>query len=196
MKTVDFARFSRAYFATLRSCLETDYSKQLDSIRSILAAAYKRKKTIFIIGNGGSATTASHMACDLSKTVTGPDHEGVGFRVIALTDNVPLITAWANDLDYCSVFLRQLRNLCDPGDVLIVVSGSGNSPNIVAAVECAKKKKMATIGLLGFDGGKAGRLVDCALIVPCREYGPVEDLHMAIAHMITSYFATKGVLNG
>jgi D-sedoheptulose 7-phosphate isomerase len=105
--------------------------------------------------------------------------------VLSLTDNVPLITAWANDAGYERVFLEQVRTFTDPGDVLVAISGSGNSPNVVEAVKLAKAMKAETIGILGFAGGKLKDLVDTALIVASDDYGPVEDVHMALDHIFT-----------
>ncbi len=127
------------------------------------------------------------MANDLAKTVAvGP---GIaGFRAVALTDNVPLVTALANDIGYDAVFSAQLEMQADAGDVFIAISGSGNSTNIVRALEVARARGLLTIGLLGRDGGAAGKLVDVAVVVPAEDYGPIEDVHLILDHLITEYF--------
>ena len=134
-----------------------------------LYAAYREGRKVLIVGNGGSAATASHMACDLAKNVFGQfpgDAAPSGrFKVLALTDNIPLITAWANDAGYDRVFLEQVRTFTDPGDVLVAISGSGNSPNVVEAVKLARRLGAETIGILVFSGGKLKDLVDRAVIV-------------------------------
>ena len=133
----------------------------------------------------GSAATASHMASDLVKGVALQGKPGI--RAIALADNVPLLTAIANDHSYEEIFARQLAELGQPGDVLIVISASGNSPNILRVVETAREMKMTTVGFLGMGGGKAFEMVDVAVIVPSNEYGPVEDAHMMFDHLATAY---------
>ena len=109
-------------------------------------------------------------------------------RALSLTDNVPLLTAIANDMSYDDVFAKQISELGQPGDVLVVISGSGQSPNIVRAVEEAKERGMATIGFLGMGGGTVGRMVDHSVIVPADDYGPIEDIHMVLDHLTVAYF--------
>jgi len=152
-----------------------------------LERARMEQRTLFIIGNGGSAATASHMANDLQKLAS--QGKEVPYRSIALTDNVPLLTAWANDEDYTAVFVRQLEALARAGDVLIAITGSGNSPNIVRAMEWAKNAGLETIALLGFDGGRAKDIADHVLLFPEDHYGRIEDAHMILEHMIANYLA-------
>jgi D-sedoheptulose 7-phosphate isomerase len=130
------------------------------------------------------------MACDLSKTILGRKrHDGAkGFRVIALGDNGPGLTAWANDVGYERVFAEPLRNWVDKGDVVIAITGSGNSPNVVEAVKTAKAQGAKTIALLGFDGGLVKQLVDAYILVESDRYGHIEDVHLALNHLITAYF--------
>ena len=144
-------------------------------------------RTLFIIGNGGSAATASHMANDLQKLAS--QGKSPAYRAIALTDNVPLLTAWGNDEDYSAVFVRQLEALARGGDLLIAITGSGNSPNIVRAMEWAKDAGLKTIALLGFDGGRTKDIADHVLLFPEDHYGRVEDAHMILEHMIANYLA-------
>lgn len=154
------------------------------AVAEALLTARDSGHTVFIAGNGGSAATASHMATDLmlgSQLVDPP------LRVIALTDNQAILTATGNDLDFNQVFARQLSRLAQPGDLLITVSASGNSPNILACIDTAKAMNLTTIGFTGFDGGELATLVDLLVHVPTRKgaYGPVEDVHLAVNHMIT-----------
>ncbi|HZS90920.1 MAG TPA: SIS domain-containing protein [Chloroflexota bacterium] len=182
--------FAPEYLAGLKAVLD---SLSLDSIQTVveyLSDAYRHDRRIFVAGNGGSAATASHMACDLAKTVLG--HTAISpvrrFKVTALTDNVPLITAWGNDASYETIFAQQLRNLASRDDLLVVITGSGNSPNIVEAVKAANELGLKSLGLLGFDGGVVRELLDCAIVVNSANYGYLEDAHMALNHLFTAYF--------
>jgi D-sedoheptulose 7-phosphate isomerase len=182
--------FSLRYLGGMKAVLDALPLDGVDTLIAYLSDAYQHGKQVFVVGNGGSAATASHMACDLAKTVLGKatDRQDRRFKVIALTDNVPLITAWGNDVSYDTVFAEQLRNLANPGDVLLVITGSGNSPNIVQAVRAARELGVTSIGLLGFDGGSVRTLLDHYVIVASRSYGYVEDAHMVLNHLITAYF--------
>ncbi len=141
------------------------------------------------MGNGGSAATAAHFANDLSL---GPRvFGGKAYRAISLTDNTALMTAAANDLGYDSVFVEQLKTLLGTGDVVIAISASGDSPNVIRAVEYANEAGAVTIGLTGFDGGRLREIVNehVHIATPKGDYGPVEDLHLILNHLITSYLA-------
>ncbi len=143
-------------------------------------------RQVFICGNGGSAATASHLACDLVK---GASHNRRRrFRVMALTDSMPTVTAYANDVGYDRVFVEHLRNFARSGDLLIAISGSGRSPNVVAAVEYANRAGCRSIGLTGRDGGELGRLARLHLHVPEPHMGRIEDVHMALCHMLAYAF--------
>src|ERR1041384_7852597 len=148
------SEFAKDYLAELKDVLDRLPLAGLDNVVAAVEEAHATGKQIFVIGNGGSAATASHMMNDLNKGTLG--HKGDAtwkrFRVIALTDNVSLMTAWANDTDYNTVFSEPLKNLANRGDVLIAISASGNSPNIVAAVEVAKQIGLTVLGLGGFTG--------------------------------------------
>lgn len=147
------------------------------------------KNTIFICGNGGSASTAEHMSCDLSKSVYKLCDSKITdkLRVISLSSNNSQITAIANDIDYRSIFTEQLLNFAKPGDLLIVITASGNSPNIINVVDVANNLNMKTFGLLGFGGGNAKDLVNHSISIDSNDYGVVEDCHLIINHMITDY---------
>lgn len=147
-----------------------------------LAATRARGGTVFLCGNGGSAATASHMAADLAKGA--PVGRVTGLRTHALADSAPILTAWGNDADFASVFAEQVRTLVRAGDALVAISASGNSPNIVRAVEEARALGAVTIGFSGFGGGRLADLVDHAVVVASGEYGPVEDAHLVLNHAI------------
>lgn len=181
--------FVEEYIESINRCLRSIPQEDIRNIAGTLLAAYKRKARIFIAGNGGSASTASHFACDLAKTTLGSDprRKKDRFQAIALSDNVALLTAWANDEGYEHVFSEQMKNLARVGDVLMVISASGNSPNILKALETAAIMKLRTIGLLGFGGGKAKALSDETIVIESHDYGHVEGVHSVLGHMITSW---------
>jgi len=180
---------AQRYLTGLKTVLDKLPLDVIEQIAAALEKAHAERRQIFIIGNGGSAATASHMMNDLNKGTLG--HKGDApwgrFRVIALTDNVSLMTAWGNDTDYNHIFSEPLKNLANPGDLLICISASGNSPNILAACDVAKQLGLKIIGLTGFTGGKLAAVSDIALVVPSHDYGPVEDVHMILDHILTSY---------
>lgn len=146
-------------------------------------------KQIFAVGNGGSASSSSHIACDLMKTAAVPGRKPV--KCLSLSDNAALMTACGNDLSFDDVFSRQLENLCGQDDLVILISGSGNSPNLVKAAEIARSRGAKTAALLGFDGGKLKNIVDIVVHMPCDQYGVIEDLHMSIGHIITFYLKQR-----
>ena len=151
-----------------------------------LARARREKATIFVAGNGGSAATASHFATDLGKGASyGKDER---FRIVALTDSLSTITAYANDVSYDVVFAEQLRNLGGSGDVLVTISGSGSSPNIITVIETAKELGIDVVALTGFDGGSSGLLANIHVNVPSDHMGRIEDVHMALCHTAAFYF--------
>ena len=145
--------------------------------------AHAAERHVYIIGNGGSATNATHFACDLSKATIVEGRARM--RVTSLADNIALLTAWANDTSYEKVFSEQLTNLLNPGDVVIAISASGNSPNVVSAVRAAHLMGAGTVGLVGFSGGRVLETVDAAVHVPSHDYGVVEDCHSVLEHAIT-----------
>lgn len=181
--------FAKRYLEQLTDVLDRLPLREIEGVIEIIETAHAAGRQIFIIGNGGSAATASHMMNDLCKGTLG--HKGDApwprFRVIALTDNVSLLTAWANDTDYNHIFSEPLKNLAQRGDVLVAISASGNSPNVIAAVHTAKALGVTVVGLTGFGGGKLANLSDAAFVVPSSEYGPVEDVHLILDHIITGY---------
>jgi D-sedoheptulose 7-phosphate isomerase len=148
--------------------------------------ARDQRRHIFVCGNGGSASTASHFACDIVKGASYGCSSR--FRIMALTDSLPTITAYSNDVSYECVFAEQLRNFAEQGDVLLAISGSGNSPNVLRAVEYANEIGCRTIALTGRDGGKLGNLAQLNIQVPVPHMGRIEDAHMIVCHMIGYYF--------
>lgn len=184
---------AKEYLEQFKNTLGSMDLKDLNNIIDNFLRAYKEGKQVFIMGNGGSAAIASHFACDLSKGTLQNvyDDEENRFRVISLTDNVALMTAYSNDLAYEYLFSQQLKNLVNPGDIVIGVSASGNSKNVINAINLAKKNKAVTIGLLGFDGGKLKDIVDFKIWVNKNDYGMVEDSHSALLHMICSIISDR-----
>ena len=174
------------YLDRLRAAIDGLPRDRLNQLAETLLGAYRNDKQVFTIGNGGSSSTASHLAADLSKNTTGANTRR--FRITSLNDNAAIVTAIANDLGYENMFAEQLINLIRPGDVLIAVSASGNSPNIVNAIRYAQQQSAHVAALLGFDGGQAAKLADNAIIVPSSDFGIVEDLHLAINHILVEYF--------
>ena len=148
--------------------------------------ARSKDRLIFVCGNGGSAATASHFCCDMLKCASSPD---LGrFRIISLVDTVPIVTAYANDEAYSKVFLRQLQHLASPGDLFMALSGSGNSPNVIEAMEEANRLGLRTIAMTGRDGGKLGPISQLQIHVPVPHMGRIEDGHMIACHMICYHF--------
>lgn len=175
-----------AYRAQVKAALSSVDADAVRMLSAWLAEVRAQGGCVFVAGNGGSAATASHFATDLGKGASYGFTER--FRAIALTDNVPLITAYANDVGYEVVFAEQLRSLGRPGDVLVVITGSGNSPNILAAVETARELGVRTVSLTGFAGGRAAGLSDCNVNVASDHMGVIEDVHMSICHAVAFDF--------
>lgn len=184
--------FAKNYLSKVRTlCNTVDIDEIVRSLK-VLEDIYKNKRTIFVIGNGGSASTASHFVCDLGKTILGKDRENKKrFRIFCLSDNIPFLTALGNDRSYSEIFSEQLKNYAKEKDLLLTITGSGNSPNIIEAIKTAKELKMQTLAFLGFDGGKVKQMVDSYILIPSNEYGPIEDFHLILNHLITLYFLEK-----
>lgn len=173
------------YLNTVGELLLNMPSKKLEEISEMLLDAYRTGKQVLIVGNGGSAATASHLCCDLQKSVSLEG--GKKFRVMSLTDNIPVMTAWANDFDYSDVFAQQVNTWAQPGDLVIAISGSGNSRNVIKAIEAAKEIGATTIGLTGFDGGLLATVAEHSVIVPSNDMQHIEDVHMVFSHLIFRY---------
>jgi len=178
--------YIESYLSRLNDTISRLPRDRIAALGATLLRAYRNDKQVFTLGNGGSSSTASHMAADLAKNTIGPNMRR--FRIMSLNENAAIVTALANDVGYEHVFAEQLINLIRPGDVLIAVSASGNSPNVLEAIRYAQRENAETVGLLGFDGGEAARLVDNSIVVPSHDYGVVEDLHLVINHVLVEYF--------
>lgn len=170
------------YISGLQQTLEQLPRQLIADVVGVLQNARLQGNNVFIMGNGGSASTASHFVCDLAKNTR---HAGLPhFRVIGLTDNTAIFSAYANDEGYESVFSQQLVNLIGSGDVVIGISASGNSKNVINAIEEAQKHDATTIGFTGFDGGRLGQIVDINLHVKSNIIEHVEDIHLMLEHVI------------
>ena len=171
------------YISDLKALLEKMPVEDIHRVVSLLEKTRESKGHVFIFGNGGSAATASHFACDLSKGAISEGKRRI--KAFALTDNVHLLTAWANDTSYDMVFSEQMKNYIEPGDVVIAISGSGNSPNVLNGINVAREKGAITVGFIGFSGGKLKDLVDVHVIAPVDNMERAEDVHLLFEHIIT-----------
>ena len=174
----------RRYLEDVQCTLAALPLERIDDVVAVLLKTNESGSTVFTLGNGGSAATSSHFACDLAKGAIIPGRPR--FRVVSLTDNVSLMTAWSNDVAYEDVFAEQLRGLISHGDVVIAFSGSGNSPNVLRAVELAHQAGGITVGFTGFSGGKLSGMVDVSLVVPNDCMEQIEDVHMVLCHLIAT----------
>lgn len=170
------------YLEQLKALVEAVQPEQIAAVAEKLNSVCLAGGTVFVCGNGGSASTASHMACDLSKNVTTSSSGRL--RVVSLTDNLAHFSAIANDLSYDQVFVEQLRNLMSPKDALVAISASGNSPNVVNAAQFAITLGAPVIAMTGFGGGSLREIGSISLHVDCPDYGPVEDLHLVFNHLL------------
>ena len=179
--------FSNNYFDYLKVLIDKLSIKNVSKFIELILETRENNKTIFFIGNGGSASTASHFVNDISL---GSRQFEKPFRAISLCDNQAVITAIGNDDGYENIFLQQLQTQAKTGDVLVAISASGNSPNIIKAINWAKDNDLSTVGLSAFDGGVLSKLSDLNIHVPTKigEYGPAEDLHMVICGLVGSFF--------
>lgn len=184
--TPDPVAFAGAYIQYLQSVLQRVDPAEIGHFIETLLDARRRGATVFFIGNGGSAATASHFANDLAF---GTNDYEQPLRVLSLTDNVPVLTALGNDFGYEEVFVRQLRVMGKPNDVLVAISASGNSPNLIKAFDHALAVGIKTVAITAFDGGKMRAMADSGVHVPTepKEYGPAEDVHMILDHLVGSY---------
>lgn len=182
----DPAVFAKAYFNYLTDIIKGIDVQEIARFVRTLLDARERSATVFFMGNGGSAATASHFANDLS---IGTNSYHKPFRVLSITDNMPVITAIGNDFGYDDIFERQLRVLGKADDVLVGISASGNSPNLLKAYDAAKEIGIKTVALTAFDGGKMRKMADEGIHVPTglKEYGPAEDAHMILDHLVGAY---------
>lgn len=178
--------FSKQYKSKLFQALDTLDMESVGKAIEILAAARDQGRHIFVCGNGGSASTASHFVTDMVKGASFD--RDARFRIMALTDSMPTITAYSNDIGYECIFTEQLKNFAQPGDVFIAISGSGNSPNVVCAMEYANSIGCETIALTGREGGKLGPMAKLQIRVAEPHMGRIEDGHLIVCHMLCYYF--------
>ncbi|HSF82892.1 MAG TPA: GAF domain-containing protein [Anaerolineales bacterium] len=171
------------YVNGLKNTLDMLPMTEIDQVIALLHEARLSSRQIFIMGNGGSASTASHFVCDLAKNTRKPGWPN--FKVIGLADNMAIFSAYANDEGYASVFANQLDSLLKPGDVVIGISTSGNSPNVVNAIELANHRGATTVGFTGFNGGHLGPMVDIEIRVASDSIEQIEDIHLILEHLIT-----------
>lgn len=174
--------FTESYVDNLVGTLKNLDLAKVDQAIDILREARDNGRTVFTCGNGGSASTASHFACDIVKGASYQREKR--FRIMALTDNLAAMTAYSNDVSYECVFVEQLKNFAKPGDVLLAISGSGNSPNVLRAVEYANQLGCRTIAMTGRDGGKLGPLAEVNIHAKDPHMGRIEDAHLIACHMI------------
>lgn len=184
--TRDVVEFSKSYFNYLAELFKKIDLREIQSFVDTLLSAREAGSLIFFMGNGGSAATASHFANDLA---IGTNDYEKPFKVMSITENIPMITAISNDYGYEEIFLRQLKVYGKSGDILVGISASGNSQNLINAFEYASSAEIKTVALTAFDGGKMKEIADQGIHIPTgeKEYGPAEDLHMILDHLVGSY---------
>jgi D-sedoheptulose 7-phosphate isomerase len=178
--------FSYDYIQHLKGVLDAFPHDQFNCLYEALIDAYKDDKRIFIMGNGGSGSTASHWACDINKGCCV--NSGKRFKMISLADNIPTMLAYGNDLSYQDIFLEQMINFFVPGDVVIGISGSGNSGNVLKAIEYANANAGITVGLCGYSGGKLLEMVQIPIHIAVPDMQKAEDIHLIVGHMVMQRF--------
>ncbi len=176
-------QYIETYFADLKLIIDALPRPTIVQIFEKLEDCQRCGQTLFVFGNGGSAATAQHMVCDMGKNTRGSEKPRM--RVLGLSDNMATFSAYANDEGYERVFAEQIISLGQSGDTALAISGSGNSPNVLEGVKAARERGMFTIGLTGYSGGKLKDLVDLALVVPSDDMEQIEDIHMALDHLLT-----------
>jgi phosphoheptose isomerase len=184
-KFTSIAEYAAAYFEQSRAAQESVDGEKLDAAFKILNAAYGRGAQLYVCGNGGSASISNHLVCDHSKG--GQADTDIKPKVISLATNIEMITAIANDISYDDIFIYQLQTLAKDGDVLMTISSSGDSENVVRAAQWAKDQGLDVIALTGFDGGRSGKLATVNLHVAGDNYGIIEDTHQALMHILAQF---------
>lgn len=177
------------YFDTLKKTINNLNVDEFISVANLMSQARSKGKKIFIFGNGGSGSTATHFSCDINKGVSYGKKER--FKVICLNDNIPTLLAYSNDIGYDIVFKEQLENYLEAGDLVIGISGSGNSKNILYAIEFAKEKSAITVGITGFNGGKLKSIADYSVNANFNDMQISEDIHMIWVHVMMKCFENK-----
>ncbi len=177
------------YCAGLSKALDGVSPERFEEFVHLLEDAYQQERQVFFLGNGGSGSTASHATCDLNKGVSYGRQKR--FRVICLNDNLATLTAYANDVSYEDVFVEQLKNFLRPGDVVVGISGSGNSPNVLKAIDYANRLGAHTVGLCGFHGGKMAGMVRTLMLAPVHDMQKVEDVQMILIHVVMQVLCAR-----
>lgn len=176
-----------SYITRLKTALDNLDRKEIEQFAQILSDAREKEANIFIIGNGGSASTASHFCCDFNKVASYGYDNKKRFKFICLSDNIATVMSYSNDVCYDDIFVEQLKNFVQPNDILIAISSSGNSPNIIKAVEYANKNNIATVGLTGCDGGKLKEISKYSVNANSFDKQVSEDIHLILCHMLMQY---------
>lgn len=184
-------QYRRELYGAVDTIDPAEFQKAVD----LIARAYREDRQIFVMGNGGSAATANHFVCDFGKNAV-QDPARRRFRMLSLSDNVERITAYGNDVAFEEIFRQQLINLMNPGDLLIAISASGNSPDLVRACQYARERGAGQIAMAGFNGGKIKEFADAGLVIPLSSYEQIEDGHMILCHMIVCFFKAHQELLG
>lgn len=184
-KFESIADFASEYFGHSRAAQDSVDMGKLDAAFQLLDAAYGRGATLYVCGNGGSASISNHLVCDHSKC--GQTDTDLRPKVVSLSTNMEMITAIANDISYDEIFVYQLQTLAEPGDVLLTISSSGDSENVVRAAQWAKDNELGVIAFTGFDGGRSGELADINLYVGGDNYGAIEDTHQGLMHILAQF---------
>jgi D-sedoheptulose 7-phosphate isomerase len=179
----------QSYLHGLQLCINEISNQDIQGIADILFEAYRHNRQIFIFGNGGSAATASHIVCDLRKGTALPGKPRL--KVVSLTDSIPLFTAIGNDINYESVFVEQLISQVEKGDIAIGISASGNSPNVLKAIQYASEQGAITIGFTAFGGGKLKDMTDKSINLSTRDFGQAEDIHLSLGHILKELVKAK-----
>ena len=174
----------RQYLDLLATALAELPEDKIQDVLDTVRAAHTEGRQVILLGNGGSAATASHIACDFQKGLK--EYTGKRLRATAVTDNIAVMTAWANDTSYENIFAEQLDSLLEPGDVVIAISGSGNSPNVIKAVHKANEMGAITIGWSGFAGGELAKVAQKSIVVASDNMQRIEDVHLVLGHLLFS----------
>lgn len=186
---MDYSKDIEVYFTKLKQTIDSVSVQDLNTLMNVLVEAKNAGKIIFIMGNGGSSATASHYVCDFNKGVSS--NQETKFKLICLNDNIPSLMAYANDLSFEDVFVEQLKNFFHEGDIVLGISGSGNSKNVLKAIEYANRHGGITIGLTGYDGGKLKNMVQYSMHIPVNDMQITEDLHMVLDHCMMKILYNK-----
>lgn len=181
------------YVSDVKRLCDSLDAEQIDAACGLILEKYESGKQIFVAGNGGSAGTSNHFSCDFGKNAVKGDVNKP--KIISISANIEVLTALGNDFSYADVFSEQMKNLFNDGDLILLISASGNSPNVLKAAEYAKKHGGKVIGFTGFDGGKLKDVSDICINVPSDSYEKIEDLHMMLTHMVVCWFKALGLGN-